>query len=66
MDRVRQGTADIPENQDTSTVIVTLGFDVGVSHQEHRQDDGDNIPAREDQSRTGLVSIARTQDGVRT
>lgn len=59
-------TANVPENQDTSTVIVTLGFDVGVSHQEHRQDDGDNIPARENQSRTGLVSVASAQDGVRT
>lgn len=59
-------TANVPENQDTSTVIVTFGFDVGVSHQEHRQDDGDNIPARENQSRTGLVSIAGPQDGVRT
>ena len=31
-------------------MVVTLGLDVGVSHQEHRQDDGDDIPAREDQA----------------
>ncbi len=40
----------IREDQDAAAVIIALRFDVGVRHQEHRQDDGDDIPAGEDQA----------------
>ena len=31
-------------------MIVALGFDVGICHQEHGKDDGDDIPSWEDQA----------------
>lgn len=40
----------IAEDENATAVVVTLGLDVSVGHQEHRQDDGDDIPAREDQA----------------
>ena len=38
-----------PENKDTSTVVVALGFNVTVGQQEDRENDHDDIPTREDQ-----------------
>ena len=31
-------------------MIIALGFDVGIRHQEHGQDYGDDIPSWEDQT----------------
>ena len=31
-------------------MVVTLRLDIGVGHQEHREDDADDIPARENQA----------------
>ena len=36
-------------------MVIALGFDVGVGHQEHRQDERDDIPAREDEAAIGSV-----------
>ena len=40
---------EVGEDEDATTMVVALRLDVGVSHQEHREDDCDDIPAREDQ-----------------
>lgn len=42
------GLVDLPQNKDTSSMVIALGFNVCICHQEHRQDDGDGIPSRED------------------
>ena len=42
-----------PQNENTSTVVIALGFNVGIRHQEHGQDYSDNIPSWEDQTRKG-------------
>ena len=41
--------SDKPKDEDTSSVVVTLGLDVCVGQQEHRQDNDDDIPSREDE-----------------
>ena len=40
----------VAENEDAATVVVTLRLDVGVCHEEHREDDCDNVPPRENQT----------------
>ena len=42
--------ADIPKDENAPTMIVTLGLDVSVGHEEHREDDDDNIPSRQNQT----------------
>ena len=37
----------VAENEDAATVVVTLRLDVGVRHQEHRKDDDNDVPSRE-------------------
>lgn len=44
-----QIVAHLPQNKDTSTVIVTLSFDIRVCQQEDGQNDHYDIPTREDQ-----------------
>jgi len=41
---------DITKNQDTASVVVAPGFNVGVGHQEHRKYDDDDIPRGKDKS----------------
>lgn len=41
-------------------MIVALGLDVGVGHEEHGEDDGNNIPSRQNQT---LVDASDTQRG---
>src|SRR5690606_2362159 len=38
---------EVAKDEDAASVIVALGLDVGVSHQEHREDDSDDIPSGE-------------------
>lgn len=40
---------NIPENKDASSVIIALSFDVGIGHQEHREDNNNDIPTWEDE-----------------
>ena len=42
----------VGQDEDAAAVVVAFRFDVGVRHQEHGQDDRDDIPAREDQAAT--------------
>lgn len=50
---------DIPENEDATTMVVALCFDVGISHQEHRENESDDIPSREDESEGGYQLVFR-------
>lgn len=45
---------DVPENKDAPSVVVTLGLDVGIGEQENREDDGDDIPSREDETNNSV------------
>lgn len=38
----------LPQDEYTTPMIVTLGLDIGISHQEHRKNEGYDIPSRED------------------
>ena len=40
---------EVGEDENAPTMIVALRFDVGVSHKEHGENDGDDVPAGEDQ-----------------
>ena len=48
---------EVTKNEDAATVVVTLRLDVGVSHQEHREDDCDDIPAGENQPTTWVSTL---------
>lgn len=52
---ITDNTADccetLPEQEDASSMIVTFRFDVCISHQEHREDQGNYIPSRENKAR---------------
>ena len=41
----------LPEQEDASSMIVTFRFDVCISHQEHREDQGYYIPSRENEAK---------------
>ena len=42
-----------PKNKDTPPMIITLSLDIGIRQQKHREDDGDDVPAGEDESMKG-------------
>lgn len=50
-------TLNTPEDENASPMIITLRLDVRVSHQEDGQDDDNNIPPRENESRNGVGKI---------
>jgi hypothetical protein len=45
-----EGNGSSRENEGTASVVVAPGFDVGVGKEEDGQDDGNNVPLREDQT----------------
>lgn len=53
---------DVPEGKDTSTMVITLRLDVGVSHEEHGEDDGDDVPAGEDKARETLFISTQSSE----
>lgn len=53
----RAWASGIPENEDTSSMIVALCFDICVCHQEYGKDDDHNVPTREDETSRGVVMI---------
>jgi hypothetical protein len=40
----------IPENEDAAAMVVALSLDVGIGHEEYREDNDHHIPAGEDQA----------------
>lgn len=42
--------ADIPKDENAPTMVVTLGLDISVGHEEYREDDDNNIPSRQNQT----------------
>ena len=51
------GLVDLPQNKDTSSMVIALGFNICICHQKHGKDDNNNVPSREDQPE--LVSQTR-------
>ena len=47
---------DIPEDENATTVVIALGFDIGVCHQEYSKNNDDNVPSREDKAKWVSVS----------
>jgi hypothetical protein len=45
-----------PKDEDTATVVVTLRLDIRVRHQEHRENNRNYVPAREDQATKTVIS----------
>lgn len=56
-----QGWRHVREDQSAASVIVAAGFDIGISQQEDGEDDGDNIPLRENQTRTRQAYMSVVQ-----
>ena len=54
-----------PQNKDTSTVIVALGFDITVGQKEDRENDHDDVPTGEDQAEIHLVQCQFDETVVR-
>ena len=46
-----------PEDQDCAAVVVTPCFDVCICEEEDGENDGDNVPAREDEPKGPLYSV---------
>lgn len=49
----------VPENENASTMIIAFRLNVGVGHQEHGENDSDDIPAREDKATRRQSDIQR-------
>jgi hypothetical protein len=43
------GLVDLPQNKDTSSMVIALGLNICICHQKHGKDDNNNVPSREDQ-----------------
>ena len=53
-----------PQNEDASTMIVALSFNVGVGHQEHREDKRNDVPAWEDQAAKFYSVLFHQKTGI--
>ena len=42
--------AHTPQNKNAAAVIIGLSLDIGISQEEYRQNDHDDVPTREDQA----------------
>lgn len=45
-----------PQDKNTPAVVIAFSFDVCVSQEEDREDDGDDVPAGENQAIGGIAS----------
>ena len=55
--------AHTPQNKNAAAVIIGLSLDIGISQEEYRQDDHDNVPAREDETRNRFQPVKKTISG---